>query len=94
MVTEREGEKIVLARLKAGDIFGEVSLLTGKPRTATAVAMSDVRLASIGREDIRGIVKAYPEILEIIKKYVKMRMEDTISTIMEYKNRRDETRLV
>jgi cAMP-dependent protein kinase regulator len=94
MVTEREGEKIVLARLKAGDFFGEVSVLTGKPRTATAVAASDVRLASIGREDIRGIVKEYPEILETIKKHVKMRMEDTISTIMEYKNRRDETGLV
>jgi len=94
MVTERDGEKIVLARLGAGDFFGEVSLLTGKPRTATAVAASDVRLASIGREDIRGTVKEYPEILETIKKHVKMRMDDTISTIMEYKNRRDETGLV
>ena len=94
MVTKREGEKIVLARLGAGDFFGEVSLLTGKPRTATAVAVSDVRLASIGREDIRGIVKEYPQILETIKKHVKMRMDDTISTIMEYKNRRDESGLV
>jgi len=94
MTTEREGEKIVLARLGAGDFFGEVSVLTGKPRTATAVAASDVRLASIGREDIRGVVKEFPEILETIKKHVKMRMDDTISTIMEYKNRRDETGLV
>jgi len=94
MVTEREGEKIILARLKAGDFFGEVSLLTGKPRTATAVSTSDVRLASITRDDIRGVVKEYPEILETIKKHVKLRMEDTISTIMEYKNRRDETGLL
>jgi cAMP-dependent protein kinase regulator len=94
MTTEREGEKISLARLKAGDFFGEVSLLTGKPRTATAVATTDVRLASISREDIRGTVKEYPEILEIIKKHVKLRMDDTITTIMQYKNRRDETGLL
>jgi hypothetical protein len=53
-----------------------------------------VRLASITRDDIRGTIKEYPEILEIIKKHVKLRMDDTITTIMQYKNRRDETGLL
>ncbi len=40
-------EKITLANLKKGDFFGEISLFTNTPRSATATAMGDVKLAYI-----------------------------------------------
>ena len=37
-----DGEEHALARLKPGDFFGEMGLLTGEPRTASVHAVTDV----------------------------------------------------
>ncbi len=39
--------KIVVANLKKGDFFGEISLFNNTPRSANAFAISDVKLAFI-----------------------------------------------
>jgi CRP-like cAMP-binding protein len=40
-------EKITVAKLKKGDFFGEISLFTKNPRSATAIAVGNVKLAYI-----------------------------------------------
>ncbi len=43
-----EGEnQIIVARLSKGDFFGEISLFTNTPRSATVRAIGDVKLAYI-----------------------------------------------
>jgi CRP/FNR family cyclic AMP-dependent transcriptional regulator len=44
-------DKIVVAELKKGDFFGEISLFTDAPRNATATAISNVKLAFIDNAD-------------------------------------------
>lgn len=92
--TEKDGNSVFLAKLKPGDFFGEVSVITGKPRTATVKAVTDVRLLEISKEEIQKVVKAYPEVLDALNKYINKRVEDTIATIMEYKNRKSESGLI
>lgn len=49
------GERRLLSRLPAGNVFGEMGLLTGAPRSATVVARTDVacyRLDKAGFEDV------------------------------------------
>jgi glycine/D-amino acid oxidase-like deaminating enzyme len=43
------GQQHVLARLLPGDIFGQVSLIDGEPRSATCTACSDTVLAEMAR---------------------------------------------
>ena len=53
-----------VARLHDGDFFGEMSLLTGEPRTATVTAVTECRLLEIGVEAFRRVALADPAIVE------------------------------
>ncbi|MGH9144537.1 MAG: mechanosensitive ion channel domain-containing protein [Vicinamibacterales bacterium] len=54
-LAQTEGE---LARLREGAFFGEMSLLTGDPRSATVTAVTDCELIEIGAEAFRSVVLA------------------------------------
>jgi len=51
-----------LRYLRAGDLFGEVSLYTGSPRTATVEAVSDARLVSLSSEVYQRFASDFPEL--------------------------------
>ncbi|MGH8029282.1 MAG: EAL domain-containing protein [Arenimonas sp.] len=48
----RAGERVVLSRLGAGDLLGEMAVIDDAPRTATAVALTDCVLFPIDRAQI------------------------------------------
>lgn len=48
--------------LKDGDIFGEIALLDGQPRTANAIALTDCDLMVIQRRDFIRFVNSEPKI--------------------------------
>jgi uncharacterized membrane protein len=55
-----QGDKIPLAENEPGDIFGEISLLDGGPRTATAVAMDDTECLLLDRNKLLEFVTRHP----------------------------------
>jgi len=55
-----QGDKIPLAENDPGDIFGEISLLDGGPRTATAVAVEDTECLSLDRDKLLEFVTRHP----------------------------------
>ena len=68
-----EGE---VARLRAGDVFGEMSLLTGEPRTATVTAVTDCDLLEIDADGFRSVVMANPPLLEQVTTAAAVRREE------------------
>lgn len=54
------GEKVVLETLEVGDVFGELSLLDGGPRNASATAVTDVDLIVVDRGDLDELFKLRP----------------------------------
>ncbi len=52
---------LCLALLGEGDFFGEMSLIAGGPRSASAKARSPVRLRSVSREDMLTGIRSDPE---------------------------------
>jgi len=59
-ITDNE---ILLAVLKAGDIFGEMALLESKPRAAGAVAYEDCQLMAVNRENFQQMIKTQPQLI-------------------------------
>jgi len=59
-VENTEGERIVLGENLAGDLFGEISLLDGGSRTATAVAVEDSETLVLDRTDLLELITKHP----------------------------------
>ncbi len=55
-----------VARIEAGGHFGEMSLLTGEPRTATVLAMGDVEVIELNADLFRRLAEADPRVIERI----------------------------
>ncbi|OJT25744.1 hypothetical protein BO221_07765 [Archangium sp. Cb G35] len=53
---------VEVSRLSRGNYFGEMSLLTGEPRTATVVALTDVVLLELGRPVFARLFEEHPEL--------------------------------
>ena len=60
-VKDKAGQKIVLHTPTAGEFFGELSLLDGGSRTATATAAEASSLYVLDREDMLQLFKKRPE---------------------------------
>ncbi len=70
-------ETLELARLGAGDFFGEMALLSGEPRTTTIIAHTGSELFEITRDDFAPFLEKTPDFLESLNKYMVLRKEDT-----------------
>jgi len=55
-------DPVRVGRVRAGEILGEMSLLTGAPRAATATAVTDCVVYRIGRGDLEPLLAERPEI--------------------------------
>jgi CRP-like cAMP-binding protein len=58
-----DNSEVLLAVLKAGDIFGEMALLEAKPRTASAVAYEDCMVLAVNRVNFERMIKTQPQII-------------------------------
>ncbi len=73
MLRGPSGEEGFIASLKAGDFFGEMSLLAGEPRSATVVAMEDTVCIVIGSEAFGAIFGDNPAIAEKLSEVLAVR---------------------
>ncbi len=62
LVRESPQQQRVVARIGAGDFFGELGLVLGGPRTSRAVAVSTTRLIALDRDTLEGMCLEQPEI--------------------------------
>ncbi|MBI2967142.1 MAG: cyclic nucleotide-binding domain-containing protein [Bacteroidetes bacterium] len=74
IVDERNQKK--LAILKENDAVGELALLTGEPRTATAVSAGEVNAFIILKEHFDRLMKASPELESAVKELASTRISE------------------
>ena len=76
------GEHVPLAELGPGDFFGEVSLLTGRPRTATITAKNEVAAIELARHDLDQITSSHPGVLEVLRSFYERRAQQTVEAVI------------
>ena len=61
-VIEPDDEEIILSYLNEDDYFGEMSLITGEPRSASVIAECDVELFQLSKADFDALILKNPNI--------------------------------
>lgn len=74
---------LYLARLGEGDFFGEVSVLTGKPRTATITASQRTELLRLDKSKLDGVLAKHPGIRKVLDEFYKKRAAHTVEAMIE-----------
>lgn len=76
------GEQVELAKLWPSEFFGEISFLTGKPRTATVETLEDTVVLEVTEDKLRDLIARHPHVRDVLQKYTEMRLKGTIETVI------------
>ncbi len=77
-----QGGELQLAELGRGACIGEVSVLTGSPRTATVDAVTSVTCAVLARHRVHRILDAHPKVRALLETMVEGRARQTLERIL------------
>ncbi len=66
--------EVMLALLKAGDMFGEMSLLEDKPRSASAIAHEDTVLMAVNKANFTRMVSNQPQLISKLTQILSERL--------------------
>tara|TARA_B100002019_G_scaffold106762_1_gene91757 strand:- start:253 stop:603 length:351 start_codon:yes stop_codon:yes gene_type:complete len=72
----QKGESFTVAQLGVGDLFGEMTLCTGEPRSATVRTRSECELAEITRFSLAQLFEEDPTLLERFGSLVSRRQAE------------------
>ncbi len=83
LVKRDGGPETKVASLKAGDFFGEMSALTGQPRTATIRAASELACVEVHKDDLRHIFESDESMMEKISRVIAERNASREAAVQE-----------
>jgi len=68
------GRRVFLSALTAGDLFGEFSFLTSRPRSASVEAVTACRLLEIRKSESASLVRAHASLRDALEAFYKERV--------------------
>ncbi len=87
-----------IAILNEGDIFGEMSLLTGEPRSATVIAQTDMELYQLNRDNFTQVLSHSPYLAWALSRVLARRLQRSVESqvkespsLQDWENRLMET---
>jgi CRP/FNR family cyclic AMP-dependent transcriptional regulator len=87
------GKEIVLNIIYAGEIFGEIAVIDGAERTASALAMTECELLLLDRRDVLPLFERHPEICMMLMRILCQRLRQTSEQVEDVLFRSLEARL-
>ena len=75
-VSSAEGRELSFTHAVAGDIFGEIAALDGSPRSASASALTDVKMKSLAASALHRLIAANPALSKSVIEFLCGRLRD------------------
>ncbi len=79
---DKRGREIKFATLGKGEILGEMSMILGTERTATATAREKTEVAEISKEDFDSQLANLNPFMQRLIRLIVQRLRDTTSTLI------------
>ncbi len=83
LTKDLKAKEVVLANLGEGEFFGEVSHLTGKPRTATIITNTVSDLLELTKADYDNIIAKYPHVRQVVEEFHLQRAYKTVEAMIQ-----------
>jgi signal transduction histidine kinase len=83
IVKRSDNREIFLAKRGPGEVFGEMALLLGQPRSAGVRARTDVELIAISHNDLRKLLQLSPTVAESLFDILVSRLQNTQVTLRQ-----------
>jgi hypothetical protein len=74
--------QVQVRELVEGDIFGEISVLTGQPRSATIVSAARCELLELDKPTLDRIAQAHPHVRQVLQEFYDQRADNTLETLV------------
>jgi cAMP-dependent protein kinase regulator len=74
-VRNASGRNVLVREMAEGAFFGEVSILSGTPRTATITARTGCELLELDRATLDGICATHPHVREVLQQFYAQRVK-------------------
>ena len=81
--TSADGRENLISLMGPGEMFGELSLFDPRPRTMSASAVTDVRLAALAHDDLRNWLTGRPDVAMHLLAALARRLRRTNETMSD-----------
>jgi CRP-like cAMP-binding protein len=82
-VMSKDDKKLMVEVFKTGDLFGEIGVIEGGTRTASAIADGQVRLARIGGSSFLSVMRDTPALGEALTRTMAQRLRRTFALFQD-----------
>jgi CRP/FNR family cyclic AMP-dependent transcriptional regulator len=82
-VPSTDGREIVLNIVREGELFGDMALLDGRPRSANAEAISDCELVVMERREFIPFLRSQPDIMLKLMEILCLRLRRTNEQVQD-----------
>jgi len=86
--TDGKGDKVVIDVLEPTEIVGEMGLIDGQPRSATATAKTEATIKEITQAQFKDISRKNPQAMMPILKILTKRLRKILKTVVSNSRRR------
>lgn len=73
-VRDAQGRSLYTSELQPGQIFGEMALLTGHPRSSDVIATEDCTCLTLSKKIVEHLMRTYPDIAHVLTAIVSERV--------------------
>jgi CRP-like cAMP-binding protein len=89
LVRQADGHDLAVATLDPGAVFGEMSLLTGEPRSATVRSIDSAVVYEIGQRQLAPILQARPSAIDELAEIMEPRLRETSAASKGYEAKKE-----